>query len=383
VRPENAAYSAELIESRYSGQMTMKTRKPIGFTLVELLVVIAIIAVLISILLPSLSKARAASNSIKCLSNLRTLGQVMAIYESECKGKLPYSQLYLSTNALWPQQLADSPLAGLLSEGRIQQTSSYLPVYRAFSATPEPNDLPAHGIATPAFLICPDTDTSYLQTSGNGLGGANLRYIGFTMGHFRDGSQHPIINVGGADEGPAIYSKVGFVGSNDVSGVCNQIFSSYTFNTLDGRVQDVSGAADGHLTVFIPQNNTTATKAYSYYPVFTNFAVSPDNNTGPGNNANITTSDGQCSIAKVTNTAETWMAFDGCGSQYDGLKVTGAVFRHPNLSCNFVYFDGHAENLRASDMTGVAASVTTIYSPNTSVPAAVPFDLRMVPTRPQ
>ena len=60
-----------------------------AFSLVELLVVIGIIAVLIGILMPTLSRARESARRTKCLSNLRTLAQSMVMYANDSKGWLP------------------------------------------------------------------------------------------------------------------------------------------------------------------------------------------------------------------------------------------------------------------------------------------------------
>jgi prepilin-type N-terminal cleavage/methylation domain-containing protein/prepilin-type processing-associated H-X9-DG protein len=80
--------------ARDMGDPTARARRArgrCGFTLIEILVVVAIIALLISILLPSLQRARAQARTVVCSANLRTCTQAMMFYTQANRDVLPYA----------------------------------------------------------------------------------------------------------------------------------------------------------------------------------------------------------------------------------------------------------------------------------------------------
>ena len=99
----------------------MNTRRFGAFTLIELLVVIAIIAILVSILMPSLAKAKYQARLVSCMSNMHNIGTGVMTYSAEYNGQWPARPTQApgrlpSVEMLKVQELDDRPLyRGIIS----------------------------------------------------------------------------------------------------------------------------------------------------------------------------------------------------------------------------------------------------------------------------
>ncbi len=91
------------------GRMSIVRRSP-GFTLIELLVVIAIIAILVSLLMPSLFRAKVRAQMAACANNMRQLGTAWQMYADDNNGWPPQNWMDGPNGADWPGLPSRGPL---------------------------------------------------------------------------------------------------------------------------------------------------------------------------------------------------------------------------------------------------------------------------------
>ncbi len=94
-----------LLHHRSSGRARC-SRKNFGFTLIELLVVISIIALLLSILMPSLGRAKRMAKNVVCLTNLKQWGLIWSMYTNDHNDRFPEGWVGdVEESTFWPEAL--------------------------------------------------------------------------------------------------------------------------------------------------------------------------------------------------------------------------------------------------------------------------------------
>jgi prepilin-type N-terminal cleavage/methylation domain-containing protein/prepilin-type processing-associated H-X9-DG protein len=278
----------------------MCVRRSRAFTLVELLVVIGIIAVLVGLLLPALNASRAQSRSVKCMNNIRQITMAVGAYADANGTRLPWNYF-------------KGP------DGQITWNGiSFLMTTKVFHASI------VNDVYTSDALLCPADD------SGVDAFFANTQTV---SARFRNGIYRPVLVSYGAC--PRL------LGIPDPQVPSNTPNTGTTATTETWRVRTHYMLNGVHPAYEWPGGQQIAFPNITQLPNWLPTDRRP-----------------QLKITQVRMPTETWMVFENANSD---IVAGNPVFRHPHLSANFGYVDGHVENLRTTAIdAGIFRGYTVI-----------------------
>ena len=198
-----------------------------GFTLIELLVVVAIIALLVSILVPSLQQAREVTRAVVCASKLNQLYLALLWYAEDYDRHLPSSNPYIGGDITWNWSL-------VLARGKYLDGNSYglrVPLPGTPWGAPDYYDLPYVTVpgdkpVVPPLLYCPsDPEKTKFAPYANGNWhqssySMNIDVFGFGQANGGPWYAQAWPKLGG----PTLANKEIFNTSADVAWFCERDF---------------------------------------------------------------------------------------------------------------------------------------------------------------